>query len=184
MIIDYYKILSLDKTCSSDQIKKAYRKLALKYHPDVYKGKDANTKFLEIQEAYEILIDIPKRVQYNALYDLHYQKSRKSEYEKFKEQKAYQDYSKWRYEAAESAIKKSKESYRVFKNNITEIAGEGFNLLSNLIAISIGLIIVGGVFVNLSDYLNGNKESIYGVIICSILTILLIVGLIGKSREL
>ncbi|MFC1534429.1 DnaJ C-terminal domain-containing protein [Thermodesulfobacteriota bacterium] len=63
---DYYKILNVPKSASADQIKKAYRKLAMKYHPDRNKGdKAAETKFKDISEAYAVLSDTEKRKQYN-----------------------------------------------------------------------------------------------------------------------
>lgn len=62
---DYYNILGLDKNCTDDDIKKAYRKLALKYHPDKNKGKDAEEKFKEVAEAYEVLSDKKKRNIYD-----------------------------------------------------------------------------------------------------------------------
>jgi len=53
---DYYELLGISKTASADEIKKAYRKLAMKYHPDRNQSdKDAEKKFKEIEEAYEIL---------------------------------------------------------------------------------------------------------------------------------
>ena len=54
---DYYKTLGVPRTASDDQIKKAYRKLALKYHPDKNKDPGAEDKFKEIAEAYEVLSD-------------------------------------------------------------------------------------------------------------------------------
>ena len=62
---DYYKILGLNKNCSSDDIKKAYRSLAIKYHPDKNKSNDAEDKFKNISEAYQILSDPSKRKQYD-----------------------------------------------------------------------------------------------------------------------
>jgi curved DNA-binding protein len=65
--IDYYKILELPKTASEDDIKKAYRKLARKYHPDVNpKNKEAESKFKEINEANEVLSNTEKRKKYDA----------------------------------------------------------------------------------------------------------------------
>jgi curved DNA-binding protein len=65
---DYYKILGVDKTASQDAIKKAYRKLAVKYHPDKNKGdKEAESKFKEVAEAYEVLKDPEKRKKYDTL---------------------------------------------------------------------------------------------------------------------
>ena len=65
---DYYKVLGVSKTASVDDIKKAFRKLARKYHPDVNPGdKKAEEKFKEINEAYEVLSDPDKRRKYDTL---------------------------------------------------------------------------------------------------------------------
>ncbi len=63
---DYYEVLDVDKKASKDEIAKAYRKLALKYHPDRNPGdKEAEVKFKEATEAYEVLNDPEKRAQYD-----------------------------------------------------------------------------------------------------------------------
>jgi curved DNA-binding protein len=64
---DYYATLGVSKDASADQIKKAYRKLARKYHPDVSKEKNAKEKFQEVSEAYDTLKDAEKRAAYDQL---------------------------------------------------------------------------------------------------------------------
>lgn len=64
---DYYKTLNVPRNASAEDIKKAYRRLARKYHPDVSKEKDAETKFKQVQEAYEVLKDPEKRAAYDQL---------------------------------------------------------------------------------------------------------------------
>jgi curved DNA-binding protein len=89
--IDYYKALGVDKNASSEDIKKAYRKLARKYHPDVNpNNKEAHKKFQEINEANEVLSDPEKRKKYDQ-----YGKDWKhaEEFEKAKQQQRQRQYT-------------------------------------------------------------------------------------------
>jgi curved DNA-binding protein len=64
---DYYKIMGVARDVGQDELKRVYRRLARKYHPDVSKEKDAEARFKEVQEAYEVLKDPQKRAAYDQL---------------------------------------------------------------------------------------------------------------------
>lgn len=64
---DYYKILGVERTADQETLKRSYRKLARKYHPDVSKEADAEARFKELNEAYEVLKDPEKRAAYDQL---------------------------------------------------------------------------------------------------------------------
>lgn len=89
--IDYYKVLGLSKDASKNDIKKAYRKLARKYHPDLNPNDAAaQKKFQQINEAHEVLIDPEKRKKYDQ-YGKDWQHA--EEFEKARSQQQYQQYS-------------------------------------------------------------------------------------------
>ena len=73
---DYYKIMGLERSATQEDIKRAYRKLARKYHPDVSKEPDAEEKFKALGEAYEVLKNPEKRAQYDELGPYWQQQSR------------------------------------------------------------------------------------------------------------
>ena len=86
--VDYYKVLGLSKTATDNEIKKAYRKLARKYHPDLNPNdKDAELKFKQINEAHEVLSNAENRKKFDE-YGEHWEHA--EEYEKARQQKQYQ----------------------------------------------------------------------------------------------
>ena len=91
---DYYKILGVSKDASPEDIKKAFRKLALKYHPDKNKGnKEAEEKFKEVNEAYAVLSDPKKRKEYDAFgsQEFHRQYSEEDIFKNFDFSSIFQD---------------------------------------------------------------------------------------------
>ena len=68
MAEDYYQVLGVDKKASADDIKKSYRKLALKWHPDKNVGQDTTHKMQLINEAFYVLKDEEKRKQFDTIY--------------------------------------------------------------------------------------------------------------------
>ena len=78
-IKNYYKILKVDRYADQKTIKEAYKKLSLKYHPDVNDNEEDHEKILSIQEAYSVLSDADKRIRYDKIYDRAYANKSKSE---------------------------------------------------------------------------------------------------------
>ena len=64
---DYYEVLGIDRNASASEIKKAYRKLAKKYHPDINKAADATAKFQEVNNAYDFLSNEQNIERYNRI---------------------------------------------------------------------------------------------------------------------
>jgi curved DNA-binding protein len=122
---DYYKILGVEKNASAEEIKKAYRKLALKYHPDKNpNNKAAEEKFKEINEANEVLSDPEKKKKYDAL---------GKNWNQYQQQGAAEgnfDWSKWSSGQGQRGSFHSEESFgdeSDFSSFFESIFGGGFN---------------------------------------------------------
>lgn len=106
MFKDYYQILEIKQTATLSEIKSAYRKQALKWHPDKNKGIDTTDKMRDVIEAKEFLSDEVKRIRYDREYTKYYsyyrEELKKKEQEKFNQQR----------KTEESKSKKTKSSYK------------------------------------------------------------------------
>ena len=112
---DYYKILGVDHQASESQIKRAYRKLALQYHPDRNPGdKKAEEKFKEINEAYQVLSDPTKRTRYDQLGE---------SYSSYQQRGAPAGGFNWE----DWFTTSSGGNVRVERGNLEDILGEGFS---------------------------------------------------------
>ena len=135
MIPNYYRVLQVDRNATKEEIKKAFRKLALQWHPDKNKSPDAHNRFIEINEAYLILTDIEARAKYNVEYDIIFAFVIHNEEEfahenNFKDngsQKTYYkdpDLNNWRESAKKQAEKYAKMSFLDFAKMVGEVVKE------------------------------------------------------------
>jgi len=135
---NYYKILGLEKRASQEDIKKAYRKLAFKYHPDKNKDADAIEKFREITEAYEVLIDPQKRAHYDKMYQNYFeQKIENTQEEKTEYNKKDSCYKEWEEYGYQKAQEYSSISFDELKKRILKEFSIGAGYIPNLIAMLI-----------------------------------------------
>jgi curved DNA-binding protein CbpA len=139
MIPNHYKTLQVYRYASKEEIKKAYRKLALQWHPDKNKSPDAHNKFIEINEAYLILSDDEARVKYNIEYDFYIasqvETKEESVFEKYQsansnssnqQKSSYKDpdLNNWTSSAKKQAEKYASMSFSEFSKLIGEVIVE------------------------------------------------------------
>lgn len=124
--MDYYQVLGLDEKATAEQIKRAYRVLARKYHPDVSKEPDAEEKFKEIGEAYKVLKDKEKRAEYDEI------RKYGASNQGFKpppgwEQRASNNQGGWRYSASDD-VPPADFFDEIFGRHSSQGAGYSFNM--------------------------------------------------------
>jgi curved DNA-binding protein CbpA len=134
MIQDHYKILGLTRSATKVDIKKAYRKLALQWHPDKNKSSEAHNMFIKINEAYLILYDEEARVKYDKEYEYFFgveqefsEKEPQNDYKADdKEQQSYHDpdLNNWSRTAKKQANKYAAMSFDDFAKLIGEVIKE------------------------------------------------------------
>lgn len=152
MIPDYYKLLGLNRNATKEEIKKAYRKLALQFHPDKNKSPNAHTLFIEINEAYLILFDNEARIKYDFEFDFYFgQLEDKNKQENFEWQDNYsnkftekkrnnnvnfkdENLNDWANKARQQGTEYSNMNFEKFSNLLMGIVKEtGFQLGNTLL---------------------------------------------------
>jgi curved DNA-binding protein CbpA len=187
---DYYKVLNISRNAESNEIKKSFHKMALLYHPDICKLANSHDLFIEIHEAYEILINIESRNAYNILFDDNLNEA----FEKNIKQENYSTkYAKFYTEAnakAEEYYKMPLENLQTIVNNIFASIVEGakktFDFVTTLYAIIVAPIFIIGPFIGSYNYykeitkwnldLEGNK--ILGFICWTLVSIVILIAVI------
>ncbi len=130
---DYYKRLEISINATTDDIKKSYRRLALKYHPDINKSYNASSIFIEIHEAYEILVDIHKRSIYDELYKKTFlNESAIVAYET-------EEFKNWQNTAKSNAYQYSKMSWDEYKYQVLDILVKVYDTTKKSAKIGCGL---------------------------------------------
>lgn len=156
MFPNYYQRLSLSRQASKEEIKKAYRRLALEFHPDRNKSPDAQEKFIAINEAYLILYDDEARQKYDIEYDFHFgkksdfkQEQTNSDKEEFK-QKHYEenfedaDLKDWSSKARQQGAEYAKMAFDDFSKLVIGFVKETGFQLGNTLLVFFGIVLTMG----------------------------------------
>lgn len=189
MFTDHYKILNVKKEATDNEIKEAYRKLAFKFHPDVCHLPNAQSRFIEIQESYEILRHVTRRYVYDIVYDSYYYPTPKTESSNFvsEKKKEYEEYKKT---ASEMATYLSKERFTSIRDSILDGVGKTVEGTTNVLALIYGAVfyfgLIGGISSTYESVLKWDDAGkIFGFFVCSflftILTILLLFSIFKKD---
>lgn len=133
---DYYKILQLEFGSDILAVKKAYRKLALYYHPDLNKASDSAQNFIEITEAYEVLRDKGKKRKYDSLYEAYINaKQQESPLKTSNEWNCNQRQREWAYHGRKKAEEYSSIPFDEFRKRLIKELALSTRYLPNVIAI-------------------------------------------------
>lgn len=154
MFPNYYKILELKSTATKEEIKKAYRKLALEFHPDRNKSPNAHDKFIEINESYLILYDDDAREKYDREFKSHFAKTSEQSQNKNefsnethtnqKETFRDNDLNDWAKKAKNQGAEYARMAFVDFSKMVLGFVKETSFQLGNTILVFIGLLLTMG----------------------------------------
>lgn len=172
---DYYKTLGIKPDCDIDDIKKAYRSLSLKYHPDKNSSSDAADKFIEITEAYEVLSDKARREKYDKKYRKEHSKSDRD----FSLDVSFEEeYTRWEKEGRAKANRDANMPYEKFAKQVAREVKLGVSYIPNLVAMLISggsAIFCLGLSLSAADDLGAGG---------SLMMLLTAIGLMGVTYKL
>jgi curved DNA-binding protein CbpA len=137
---DYYKILEINFDADITEVKKAYRRLAMQYHPDKNKAPDAAQRFIEITEAYEVLCDTSKKAYYDNIYKEYFFSKQTTSHSDTSYQEKQQT---WTDIGRQKAKEYSNMSYDDFSKRILDELKLGAGYLPNIF--TIGFVLLGGI---------------------------------------
>lgn len=143
---NYYSILEINQNATSEEIKKSYRKLALRWHPDKNSSPEAHDKFIEITEAYEVLISPPSRKAYDEILN-EYLNNGETNYKSKDSEFNFEEYVKNSQSKAAKLAKLKFEEFSSILLNATKIAGKtlGKSVFSSIATyVIIGVLIYFG----------------------------------------
>lgn len=154
MFPNYYQRLGLSRHATKDEIKKAYRKLALEFHPDRNKSPDAHEKFIAINEAYLILYDDEARQKYDIEYDFHFGKKadfkqeqeKKEEFKKKRYEESFEDsdLNDWSTKARNQGAEYAKMAFDDFSKLVIGFVKETGFQLGNTLLVFFGIVLTMG----------------------------------------
>lgn len=156
MFPNYYQRLGISRNASKEEIKKAFRKLALEFHPDKNKRPDAHEKFIAINEAYMILYDDEARQKYDMEYDLHFSQkfdigtkqawSGKEEFEQESHKENFEDadLNDWSSKARQQGAEYAKMAFDDFSKLVIGFVRETGFQLGNTILVFFGIVLTMG----------------------------------------
>jgi curved DNA-binding protein CbpA len=187
MIPNLYNILQVDRHASKEEIKKAYRSLALKWHPDVNKSSDAHNVFININEAYLILTDNVGREKYNIEYDSYFSSHLEKEFSQSSDYLfdetlfADSELNDWTKTARKQAEYFASMSFLEFSKLIGNIAIEtGKQGLNSLIFAISGIVIASSIYKLFTGIYYGDYPQI---IISSTFLSISIIGIVFTTKK-